>query len=169
MDKFVVRGGNPLLGTIRVSGAKNSALPCMAAAILTEDEVILEAQQRAMDENPDRVFYNLNIDAGATWARLASGEITVFTAVPTIYHRLIAAWEAAPEGLRRVWSAGARRARLMMSGSAALPTAMLGLCYNAMSGFAHLLMALYPVLDSLDEKPPFFYHAYLTLQRRWTR
>jgi len=64
-------------------------------------------------------------DAGATWARLASGEITVFTAVPTIYHRLIAAWEAAPEGLRRVWSAGARRARLMMSGSAALPTAML--------------------------------------------
>jgi hypothetical protein len=57
--------------------------------------------------------------------RLASGEITVFTAVPTIYHRLIAAWEAAPEGLRRVWSAGARRARLMMSGSAALPTAIL--------------------------------------------
>lgn len=65
-------------------------------------------------------------DAGATWARLASGEITVFTAVPTIYHRLIAGWEAAPEGLRRVWSAGARRARLMMSGSAALPTALLG-------------------------------------------
>jgi UDP-N-acetylglucosamine 1-carboxyvinyltransferase len=42
MDKFVIRGGNPLLGTIRVSGSKNSALPCMAAAILTEDEVILE-------------------------------------------------------------------------------------------------------------------------------
>src|ERR1700721_1679327 len=42
MDKFVVRGGNPLLGTIKESGAKNSALPCMAAAILTEDEVILE-------------------------------------------------------------------------------------------------------------------------------
>src|SRR6202789_2507377 len=42
MDKFVIRGGNPLLGTIRVSGAKNSALPCMAAAILTEDEVVLE-------------------------------------------------------------------------------------------------------------------------------
>ena len=42
MDKFVIRGGNPLAGTIRVSGAKNSALPCMAAAILTEDEVTLE-------------------------------------------------------------------------------------------------------------------------------
>ena len=42
MDKFVIRGGNPLVGIIRVSGAKNSALPCMAAAILTEDEVVLE-------------------------------------------------------------------------------------------------------------------------------
>ena len=42
MDKFVIRGGNPLVGTIRVSGAKNSALPCMAAAILTEEEVTLE-------------------------------------------------------------------------------------------------------------------------------
>jgi UDP-N-acetylglucosamine 1-carboxyvinyltransferase len=42
MDKFVIRGGNPLVGTIRVSGAKNSALPCMAAAILTEETVTLE-------------------------------------------------------------------------------------------------------------------------------
>ena len=30
---------------------------------------VLEAQQRAMDENPGRVFYNLNIDAGAMWSR----------------------------------------------------------------------------------------------------
>ena len=42
MDKFIIRGGNPLVGTVRVSGAKNSALPCMAAAILTEEEVTLE-------------------------------------------------------------------------------------------------------------------------------
>jgi UDP-N-acetylglucosamine 1-carboxyvinyltransferase len=42
MDKFILRGGNPLQGTIRISGAKNSALPCMAAAILTEEEIALE-------------------------------------------------------------------------------------------------------------------------------
>ncbi len=42
MDKFVVRGGNPLLGTIRISGAKNAALPCMAAALLTDEPVVLE-------------------------------------------------------------------------------------------------------------------------------
>jgi UDP-N-acetylglucosamine 1-carboxyvinyltransferase len=42
MDKFVIRGGNPLLGAVRVSGAKNAALPAMAAAILTDESVILE-------------------------------------------------------------------------------------------------------------------------------
>jgi len=42
MDKFVIRGGNPLLGTVRISGAKNAALPAMAAALLTEEPVILE-------------------------------------------------------------------------------------------------------------------------------
>src|SRR5690349_15747593 len=42
MDKFVIRGGNPLVGNIRISGAKNAALPAMAAAILTEEPVILE-------------------------------------------------------------------------------------------------------------------------------
>jgi len=42
MDKFVIRGGAPLLGTIRVSGAKNAALPAIAAALLTEEPVILE-------------------------------------------------------------------------------------------------------------------------------
>ena len=42
MDKLVIRGGMPLLGTVRVSGAKNAALPCMAAALLTDEPVILE-------------------------------------------------------------------------------------------------------------------------------
>src|SRR6267143_970115 len=42
MDKFVIRGGNPLLGTVRISGAKNAALPAMAAALLTDETVILE-------------------------------------------------------------------------------------------------------------------------------
>ena len=54
MDKFVIRGGNPLLGTIKVSGAKNSALPCMAAAILTADEVILENIPQVRDIETER-------------------------------------------------------------------------------------------------------------------
>jgi UDP-N-acetylglucosamine 1-carboxyvinyltransferase len=54
MDKFVIRGGNPLIGTIRVSGAKNSALPCMAAALLTEDEVTLENIPQVRDIETER-------------------------------------------------------------------------------------------------------------------
>src|SRR5438128_8191764 len=49
MDKLVIRGGNPLLGTIRVSGAKNAALPAMAAALLTEEPVILENVPQVRD------------------------------------------------------------------------------------------------------------------------
>jgi malonyl-CoA/methylmalonyl-CoA synthetase len=62
-----------------------------------------------------------SFDAASVWARLASGEVTVFTAVPTIYNRLIACWESAPADVRQRWSHGASALRLMMSGSAALP------------------------------------------------
>jgi UDP-N-acetylglucosamine 1-carboxyvinyltransferase len=41
MDKFIIRGGVPLRGEIPVSGAKNSALPALAACLLTEEPVIL--------------------------------------------------------------------------------------------------------------------------------
>lgn len=41
MYKYVIEGGFPLRGTIRASGNKNAALPCIAAALLTEEDVIL--------------------------------------------------------------------------------------------------------------------------------
>lgn len=39
------------------------------AGIFREDEAVLEAQQIAIEENPDKIFYNINIDAGSMWAR----------------------------------------------------------------------------------------------------
>ncbi len=54
MDKFVIRGGNPLVGTVRISGAKNSALPCIAAAILTEDDIVLENIPLVRDMDTER-------------------------------------------------------------------------------------------------------------------
>src|SRR5438128_11476169 len=42
MDKLRIKGGHRLQGEIRISGAKNSALPAMAASLLTSDEVVLE-------------------------------------------------------------------------------------------------------------------------------
>lgn len=41
MDKFVVRGGRPLRGKIEIGGAKNSALPCLAATLLSSETVTL--------------------------------------------------------------------------------------------------------------------------------
>src|SRR5688500_1513520 len=41
MDKFLIRGGRPLSGKIDIGGAKNSALPCLAAALLSSETVIL--------------------------------------------------------------------------------------------------------------------------------
>ncbi|MCC6143074.1 MAG: UDP-N-acetylglucosamine 1-carboxyvinyltransferase [Candidatus Hydrogenedentes bacterium] len=41
MDKIVIRGGKPLQGNLQVHGAKNAALPLMAAAILAEEPVVL--------------------------------------------------------------------------------------------------------------------------------
>ncbi|MBA3352388.1 MAG: UDP-N-acetylglucosamine 1-carboxyvinyltransferase [Blastocatellia bacterium] len=41
MDKFLIRGGRPLSGKIEVGGAKNSALPCLAATLLSAETVTL--------------------------------------------------------------------------------------------------------------------------------
>lgn len=49
MDKFRIEGGSPLHGEIRVSGAKNSALPVLAACLLTEEPVKLGRIPRVKD------------------------------------------------------------------------------------------------------------------------
>ncbi len=64
-------------------------------------------------------------DAEATWEILAGGRLSLFMAVPTIYSRLAAAWDAMPEPERLAASRGCRRLRLMVSGSAALPVRLL--------------------------------------------
>jgi malonyl-CoA/methylmalonyl-CoA synthetase len=64
-------------------------------------------------------------DPTAVWERLAGRDITLFMAVPTIYHRLIQRWDEAGSGEREKWSSGARQLRLMVSGSAALPVPVL--------------------------------------------
>ena len=42
MDRFKIQGGRKLEGTVQISGAKNAALPAMAAALLTSDVVTLQ-------------------------------------------------------------------------------------------------------------------------------
>ena len=49
MDQLVIRGGKALSGEVRVSGAKNAALPLMAAALLSEEPVQLLNAPRLVD------------------------------------------------------------------------------------------------------------------------
>src|SRR3984893_14677575 len=49
MDKLLIEGGRPLEGSVRISGAKNSALPAMAAALLTSGRVELDNIPRVRD------------------------------------------------------------------------------------------------------------------------
>jgi UDP-N-acetylglucosamine 1-carboxyvinyltransferase len=49
MDKLLIRGGRPLNGEVRISGAKNAALPELCAALLTPDAVTLQNIPRLQD------------------------------------------------------------------------------------------------------------------------
>ena len=42
MHEYIIQGGFPVNGTIKASGNKNAALPCIAAAILSEEPIILK-------------------------------------------------------------------------------------------------------------------------------
>jgi malonyl-CoA/methylmalonyl-CoA synthetase len=67
----------------------------------------------------------LRFDANVVWDCIAGGGLTLFMAVPTIYAKLIAAWDAASPERRAVLSAACSGLRLMVSGSAALPVSTL--------------------------------------------
>jgi len=68
-----------------------------------------------------RVEMPAGFDPEACWRRIEEGGLTLFMAVPTVYAKLAAAWEASDPATRTRRSAACRRLRLMVSGSAALP------------------------------------------------
>src|SRR5919107_5599375 len=49
MDKLLIRGGRQLHGEVRISGAKNAALPELCAALLTDEPVVLDNIPRLQD------------------------------------------------------------------------------------------------------------------------
>jgi len=83
-------------------------------------------------------------DAEAVWRRFVESELTLFMAVPTIYSKLIAAWEKAPPEKREAWSQACSKMRLMVSGSAALPVSVLEK-WEVISG--HVLLERYGMTE----------------------
>lgn len=51
MEQYIIRGGNPLVGEVEISGAKNAALGILAAAIMTDDTVLIENLPDVRDIN----------------------------------------------------------------------------------------------------------------------
>ena len=49
MDQILIRGGNRLRGSIRISGSKNSALPIFVASLLTNDDCLLHNVPKLVD------------------------------------------------------------------------------------------------------------------------
>jgi len=122
MDKLVIRGGEPLLGTVRISGAKNAALPCMAAALLTDEPVILENIPQVRDIQTTR---NLLAAMGAE-VELGYGRAQHRT---TIHCKTIASPEASYELVKTMRAstlvlgplvARCGRARVSMPGGCAI-------------------------------------------------
>ncbi|MHB8654407.1 MAG: UDP-N-acetylglucosamine 1-carboxyvinyltransferase [Terriglobia bacterium] len=67
MDKFLIEGRRPLEGRISISGAKNAALPAMAAALLTDQRVVLRNLPRVRDIGTMRsLLEELGVDSAVT-------------------------------------------------------------------------------------------------------
>ncbi len=84
MDKFLIRGGKPLRGKVEIGGAKNSALPCLAATLLTPETVTLHNVPYVKDLITQR---RLLEDLGATVLtpelrthKVTAGNIEIFEA-----------------------------------------------------------------------------------------
>ncbi|MEO5755042.1 MAG: UDP-N-acetylglucosamine 1-carboxyvinyltransferase, partial [Chthoniobacterales bacterium] len=73
MDKILIHGGHPLSGSIKISGSKNSALPIIAATLLTRDPCVL---RRVPDLSDTNYMLQILMHLGAEVER-ASGTVTV--------------------------------------------------------------------------------------------
>ena len=77
MDRIRIVGGQPLSGSIPISGAKNAALPLMIASLLTPETVILENVPRLSDVRLlMRILGNHGVDASIDGKRAGQSEIT---------------------------------------------------------------------------------------------
>ena len=85
-----------------------------------------------------------HFDARQTWERFINSRLTLFMAVPTIYVRLIAAWQQASPEQQYAMSRACVQMRLMVSGSAALPVSTLEK-WRAISG--HTLLERYGMTE----------------------
>ena len=76
MNKYIIEGSFPLKGKIKASGNKNAALPCIAATLLTDSEVVLKNIPEIEDV---RVMFEVLKSLGVKVNKIAHGEYSVTT------------------------------------------------------------------------------------------
>ena len=76
MNKYIIEGNFPLKGKIKASGNKNAALPCIAAALLTDSEVVLKNIPEIEDV---RVMFDVLKSLGVDVTRRKHGEYQIKT------------------------------------------------------------------------------------------
>ena len=74
MERYVIKGGNPLAGEVEIAGAKNAALAILAAAIMTDETVLIENMPDVRDTN---VLLEAIQEIGATVERLDKSRVKV--------------------------------------------------------------------------------------------
>ena len=74
MDQYVIKGGNPLVGEVEIGGAKNAALGILAAAIMTDETVILENLPEVQDI---KVLLEAISGIGARVDKIEKGKVAI--------------------------------------------------------------------------------------------
>lgn len=74
MEQYVIKGGNPLVGEVEISGAKNAALAILAAAIMTDETVLIE---NLPDVNDINVMLEAIAGIGATVQRIDRHKVKI--------------------------------------------------------------------------------------------
>lgn len=72
MQQYAIRGGNPLVGDVEIGGAKNAALPILAAAAMTEETVYIDNIPDVWDIN---VMLKTMQDIGVNVKRISRHKI----------------------------------------------------------------------------------------------
>lgn len=100
MDKLVIEGGRPLSGTIRIHGAKNAALPILAATLLAQEPVTLRNIPKLLDIE---VMLDIMSDLGCTVRReQSSSEQTAHEQSAVTIDGTVASSSHVPERLMRL-------------------------------------------------------------------
>jgi UDP-N-acetylglucosamine 1-carboxyvinyltransferase len=118
MDKFVIEGGTPLQGEIATSGSKNSALPALAAALLTAEKVVLDRIPRVRDiRTMERLLVNIGSEMSIDEERVTIETAKIVS--PEAPYELVKTMRASSLVLGPL-VARAGRARVSMPGGCAI-------------------------------------------------